>query len=388
VNSRARANSDAMVTQTGVASVAGSLESWLATLAASLLPVSLIWDYSWESTVGVDRIWSPPHLTTHIGVWLCALLGLKDLIVSTRIRSLEATAIGTFRAAAGAWLLLWGVVAFETAFVFDNWWQQAYGLGAGIWHPPQILKAVSFVALQSGVIMFCICKPRGNNARPQLCLIWNVGMLLALIGIMMGTATLANAQHAASFYKLSCACFPVVLMLGAIAMGAGWGATGGALAYLLVTAGMVWILPLFPARPLTGPVHNPLDHLMPPMFPLLLIVPAVAFDLAARRFAAISGWKKDSALALIAGGSFVVLVVPIQWWFSKFLLSPAADNWFFAGGGRHWPFFLKIDDARVKFWRVSQDPLDLSAVLICLALAAISAFVGVRAGKWLRDLRR
>jgi hypothetical protein len=39
------------------------------------------------------------------------------------------------------------VLAFGTALGFDRWWQSAYGLEAGIWHPPQWLKASSFFAL-------------------------------------------------------------------------------------------------------------------------------------------------------------------------------------------------------------------------------------------------
>ena len=56
---------------------------WLLALAAVGIPVSLIWDYSWESTVGVDQTWSPPHLATHFAVWVLGLTGLKQLIAAT-----------------------------------------------------------------------------------------------------------------------------------------------------------------------------------------------------------------------------------------------------------------------------------------------------------------
>lgn len=129
---------------------------------------------------------------------------------------------------------------------------------------------------------------------------------------------------------------------------------------------MVWLLPLFPGQSLTSPIHNPMDHLMPPQFPLLLVAPAMAIDLVRRSAGWARSWKSEIGLALAAGLVFVAAFLPAQWWFAAFLLSPAADNGFFAGGGRHWPFFLKIDDARVMFWRGGDDALTWPA------LAAVS----------------
>ena len=97
---------------------------------------------------------------------------------------------------------------------------------------------------------------------------------------------------------------------------------------------------------------------------------------------------RDLWVAVIAGICFVAAFVAAQWFFSKFLLSPAADNWFFAGGGRHWPFFLKIDQARVMFWGVNQDPLTWRAVLLAMVFAMVSAWIGLRVGRWLSMLQR
>src|SRR5437773_1141450 len=106
---------------------------WWAAFAATLIPVSLIWDFSWESTIGVDRFWSPPHLATHIGVWLCGLLGARLVLafMFTRNRGGSAAGvnIGPLCGPSGAWLLLWGAMTMQAALLLDNWWQQAYGLG-------------------------------------------------------------------------------------------------------------------------------------------------------------------------------------------------------------------------------------------------------------------
>src|SRR5690242_16008705 len=48
-----------------------------AIVACTALPVSLIWDFSWESSIGVDQFWSPAHVATHAAVWLCLILALK-----------------------------------------------------------------------------------------------------------------------------------------------------------------------------------------------------------------------------------------------------------------------------------------------------------------------
>ena len=46
---------------------------------------------------------------------------------------------------------------------------------------------------------------------------------------------------------------------------------------------MLLVLPLFPAQPLLGPIYVQVDRFMPPDFPLLLVVPALAIDLLMRR---------------------------------------------------------------------------------------------------------
>ena len=182
---------------------------WWGTFAATLVPVSLIWDFSWESTIGVDRFWSPPHLATHLGVWLSGLLGLRLVLAFTLARrrggSAAGISLGPLSGPAGAWILLWSALELQAAFLFDSWWQQAYGLGAGLWHPPQILKATGFFSLLFGALMLC-CGARTQRAsapraRPAtLFLNWHGGLLLALCTLVMTMTNYPNLQHTASFY--------------------------------------------------------------------------------------------------------------------------------------------------------------------------------------------
>src|SRR5436190_20321606 len=64
------------------------LGAWLMLFAAAGIPVSLLWDFSWESTVGIDRVWSAAHTATYLAVALAGLLALALVWTTTR------TAIG------------------------------------------------------------------------------------------------------------------------------------------------------------------------------------------------------------------------------------------------------------------------------------------------------
>jgi hypothetical protein len=210
-------------------------------------------------------------------------------------------------------------------------------------------------------------------------------MLLTMIGIVTITQSYPNRQHSASFFQLAGATYPLVLAALARGGRARWPATTAALFYFAVMGAMVWLLPLVSARPLTGPVYNPLDHLMPPPFPLLLVVPALGMDLLLKkiRWPERRGvdWLQAGALGLFFFLSFLIA----QWIFSGFLLSPAADHWFFAGGGKHWPFFLKISPpARTAFWETGADVMNGANALRALVLALIATRVGLWLGAWMK----
>ncbi len=279
----------------------------------------------------------------------------------------------------------------QAALLFDNWWQMAYGLGAGLWHPPQLLKAVGFFTLLFGGVVLC-AGTRSNDAvtmRTAAALsVWEGGLLLTMCMLILAIKNYPNWQHTASFHLISCAIYPAVLLAAGRASHSRWGVTRVALASMTIVCAMVWLLPMFPARPLTSPIHNPTSRMMPPPFPLLFVVPALALDLLCARFNPGSMNSRDKWLAGMAGAGFFVAFVPTQWLFSKFLLSQAADNWLFAGGGHHWPFFLKIDQARVMFWGLKQDPLTWGAALLAVVFGMVSAWIGLRVGKWLSKLRR
>lgn len=335
--------------------------AWTLGLAAMGVPAALFWDFSWESTVGVDLPFNPPHTALYVVVALAAAVAAKLLATGSRSPRSEGDLAAT---KIGPMVVLWGAAAFVVAAFFDRWWQGLYGLAAGNWHPPQLLKAVSLVAVGGGAWLCAQGRP-GPAALAA-------GSLLAFASVALLPNLLANRQHGAVFYQLSCTIFPGILALAAV------GARGAAVRAALAAFGLgllaVWLLPLLPGSPQVAPVYQPRDTLLPPPFPLLLFVPALALDFVLRP----GGGKWRSAA--LGGLLFFGLFYAVQWRFAVFLLSPAADGWLFAGGGRHWPFFLQIDEtSRTSFWQQPGDELPGVVLLRCALLAILST----RLGLWL-----
>jgi hypothetical protein len=83
-------------------------------LLAGVAAVSagLLWDFSWESTIGVDPFWAPAHATMHIGTILAGLAAL--MFVRKSGSPNETIRLWRFRAPFGAWLTLWSALLVLT----------------------------------------------------------------------------------------------------------------------------------------------------------------------------------------------------------------------------------------------------------------------------------
>ncbi|HXZ84876.1 MAG TPA: hypothetical protein VEI82_05250, partial [Myxococcota bacterium] len=161
------------------------------------------------------------------------------------------------------------------------------------------------------------------------------------------------------------------------------------LAYMVLVGLMVWVLPLFPGSPEAGPVYNPRQHLLPPPFPLLLVVPALAIDGVVRFAPGRAQRGRIVGEAIEAGAAFFGLFALVQWSFSSFLLSERANDWFFAGGGHEWPFFLRIDpSARNAFWHGVSPALDGVSATLAALLAIAASGAGLWLGNALAEPRR
>jgi hypothetical protein len=330
--------------------------------AASAMVVGVLWDVSWDGSVGADSFWSPPHVATNLGAAVAGAVGL--LVLLGRVRHPSRASAQT---AVGAGMALWGAVAMVGFLILESWWGQAYGLFGERWIPPEIVFTAAATAVLSGTAVSIAAFGGG-----ALAVGWVFGLMLAFAVAATTPLGLANLHRTATFWIVACALYPAILTWASRLCKA-WGATSAASLYGLLVCALIWILPRFEARPVIGPVYEPVEAFLPPSFPLLLVVPALAIDAVLARV------KGEWIAAFLCAAAFLLLFLPVQWWFASFLLSPASDNWFFAGGGRHWPFYVQIGPERSMFWGLDLDPVLSATLVIGLVAAAISA----RAGLWL-----
>lgn len=98
-----------------------------------------------------------------------------------------------------------------------------------------------------------------------------------------------------------------------------------------------------------APIYNPVTHMVPPAFPLLIIIPAVAVDLLMRRFGRGNDWK----LAALLGLTWVGIMVLVHWFWAEFLLSPAARNFLF--GADQWSYSDRLGPWRYEYWTLDRN---------------------------------
>jgi hypothetical protein len=363
--------------------------SVLAVLFASTsVVVGAMWDISWHQTIGRDTFWTPAHLAIYLGGIVagvtCGWVALGVTFAGTERQRAEAVRFWGFRAPFGAWVCIWGAFAMVTSAPFDDWWHNTYGLDVKILSPPHVVLAAGIAAIQLGAVMMALAwqnRAGGRDWRVQALVIYGKGLLL-LTGSILATEYLQRwDMHRALFYQVACGVFPFIIISGARASAARWPATWIAAVYTLITFLMIWILPLFEARPLLGPIYVQLDRFLPPDPPLLLIVPAVGLDLLMHRI----GRGRDWTLAAAGACVFLIAFAAAQWPFADFLMSPWSRNWVFA---THMMGYGVPPEAQARWWELAPADNVLAGVPMALALGFVSARVGLWWGNWMSRLQR
>jgi len=154
---------------------------------------------------------------------------------------------------------------------------------------------------------------------------------------------------------------------------------------MVIVAGMMWILPLFPAQPRLGPIYQDVSHMVPMNFPLLLIAPAFLLDLAEHRSEGRSHW----VMAVVFGLCFFVAFLVTQLAFSYFLMSPYSMNPLFATDNYFYGLPKTSFAYRREFVPLDATPGTMrSGLIVAAALAIVSARLGLWWGGWMRQVRR
>jgi hypothetical protein len=204
------------------------------------------------------------------------------------------------------------------------------------------------------------------------------------VGIMQED-TFRIFMHGAKFYVVLMFAAPIWFAAVSRASQNRWAATIVAGFYTLMHLTFMWILQLIPAEPKLGPVYQKITHLVPPDFPLLLIVPAIVFDIVRRHITTLNRWTQAAILGVASLASFFAA----QWPFANFLMSPASRNWFFATDNN--PYFMPPAShwARHAWLPTESTPLQFALrMVLALAAAILMTRIGLSWGDWMRRIRR
>ncbi|MGN6393078.1 MAG: hypothetical protein ACTHM9_12660 [Gemmatimonadales bacterium] len=365
----------------------------VAVLFSSMAIVAgILWDISWHKTIGRDTFWTPPHLLEQLGAIAagvsCGWLVLRTTFAGSSRSRAESVRFWGFRGPLGAWVTIWGTFVMITSAPFDDWWHNAYGLDVKIMSPPHMVLAVGMISVVvGGMLLMLAAQNRATRAdevgRLARAFISAGGLLVVMVATMISEyASRANTMHGVLFYQVAAIAFPVLLAALGRAGRMRFSATATALVYMGIILATIWILQLFPAQARLAPIYTPVTHMVPPEFPLLLVVPALAVDLLLMR----ARPGRDSLLAAWVGVVFVFLLLVVQWWFGEFLLSPAAHNYVFAAG--QWPYMVRPGPWQHRFWGVptgAAGGLDVGALARGIGAAMLIAIGSARVGLWWGD---
>ena len=190
-----------------------------------------------------------------------------------------------FRGPLGAFITAWGGITMLTSAPFDDWWHNAYGLDVRDPEPAaRGAGASASAAIQVGVLIFVLGRLNRREWRARR-VRWPPAFLSVgamLIGRAHDACSWSTPSAPSCTARLSTAIIAAIVPLPARRR---WRAVGAPLGrariaagfYSLFLLGLLWILPLVPARAQAGTGDGPgRTSLVPPEFPLLLIVPALA----------------------------------------------------------------------------------------------------------------
>ncbi len=363
-----------------------------AVLGSSLaIVVGLIWDISWHRTIGRDTFWTPAHVLEQAAAIVtgltCGWLVLKTTFAGTPEEKARSVRFWGFRGPLGAWVCIWGTLMMITSAPFDNWWHNAYGLDVKILSPPHMILGIGMIGIQLGALLMILAvqnrSSKEDAKKYSLLFAVSAGILLCMEAVFtLEYASMGNEMHSVIFYRVAAIAFPVALV-GLARTNTRWTATWAAVVYMMLNILMGWVLQLFPATPMLAPIYNPVTHMVPPPFPLLLVFPALAIDMLTQRYRNMNGWLAS----LLFGGVFVVVMLVVHWPWGNFMISPWARNFVFMAD--QWSYTERLGAFRYRFWNLAPSSLAFAkGLLLTLVYATVSARLGIWVGNGLARVRR
>lgn len=367
---------------------------WASVIAAACIMSGLYWDISWHESIGRDTFWTPAHLLIQFGALLAGVCSAYLIFSITFGRNDAAkqasVSVLGFRGPLGALIAAWGAAAMVISAPFDNWWHNAYGLDVKIMSPPHTLLAMGIAGIMWGSVILILGQMnRADDAlrrRLQWLLLCTGGFIIVQDMMFKLEYTNRVLMHSAIFYLVVTLGMGVMLEGIGRASGYRWARTMMTGFYTVLFLLALWIFPLFPAEPKLGPVYQPVSHMVPLHFPILIVFPAFALDLIFPRIQHLGKWTQ----AAIEGAVFVLVLLAVTWPTGTFLVYwPAARNWFF--GTQEFAFFINPTLASVRNVFFDWEPTR-ARFLVTMGLAVVggilSTRVGIAWGNFLSRVRR
>jgi hypothetical protein len=374
---------------------------WALVLAVCLVTTGGQFDVSWHRSIGRDSFWTPPHIMVYacglIAGFTCAWLILATTFGNRPDLRVHSVNLFGLRAPLGVLLTAWGGLTMLYSAPVDNWWHNAYGLDVRVASPPHMLLLSGTTAVGLGTLL--LAAAHMNRARllaaesplqltnvaayERLFLFVGALGVITVMSYSMGY-TFDTRLHQAKAYIVMSTGVPFLLAALATATRRRWTATTLAVAYTLFMLAFVWGLPLIPAAPRIGPVYQSVTQMIPPKFPILILIPTLALDLIRQKFPQLSLWRTVS----LSGLAWVAFLVAAEWPFATFLMSPYAANRFFATRFLDFGTPSNNPDA-LRIFEAPQTGLHLLAGLLAAAVIAIVAIrLGEIFGRWMRHIYR
>jgi hypothetical protein len=372
---------------------------WFGILAVTSSSFGTAWDIAWHRSIGRDTFWTPAHMAIQacgvIAAIICGyLIAINTFGITAKSKTSSVNVLG-FRAPLGAFIAAWGGIAMITSAPFDNWWHAAYGLDVKVVSPPHTLLIFGMRAVDVGILFLILAAMNRalSNETPssertflslQRLFLYIGGLILAGQMIFLMEYTWDLRLHSANAYIAMGIAVPLILAILSQASRYKWAATTATAIYTIIAIAEILIFPLVPAQPKLGPVFNPVTHLVPAKFPILLIVPALALDLLWQKTRNWKPWK----VMLVSGFVFVAVLTVVEWPFATFLLSKASENRFF--GTIYFDYNSRPDgyDRLRQFFKPDQGSALYLGLLRASIYASISTWIGLSFGRWMRSVQR